>query len=55
MSEKDFEILEEMIWRWKNHYKMLKIISQSNIAKDQVELWKNQIDSCFIEKIRSKL
>ena len=55
MSEEDFEVLEELIWRWKNHYKMLEVISQSNITKDQVDLWKNQIDLCFSGKIKSKL
>ena len=57
MNENDFEILEEMIWRWKNHYKMLSIIinSGSDISKDQFDIWRNQIDSCFAEKIKSKL
>lgn len=47
----DNEYLRELIWRWSNHYKMLKIISNSNISKDQFDIWKNQIDNCFIEKI----
>ena len=55
MKEEDFEDIEEFIWRWKNHYSMINIISKSNINKDQVDLWKNQIDSCFIGKIKSKL
>ena len=49
------EELEELLWRWKNHYKMLKVISESNIDKQQSEIWRNQIDSCFIEKIKIKL
>ena len=43
----DNEYLRELIWRWSNHYKMLKIISNSNISKDQFDIWKNQIDNCF--------
>ncbi len=47
--------LEEYIWRWKNHYKMLETIGKSNIDKEQLTLWKNQIDECFRNKIKSKL
>jgi hypothetical protein len=49
------EYIEELIWRWQNHYKMLQIIKNSNIQKDQFEIWKNQIDNCFIEKIRTEI
>ena len=55
MSDLQIEKLDEYIWRWKNHYKMLDIISKTNIDKDQMNIWKNQIDDCFREKIKSKL
>lgn len=47
--------LEEYIWRWNNHYKMLEKIKETNIDKEQLTIWKNQIDQCFREKIKAKL
>lgn len=47
--------LEEFVWRWKNHKKMLKIIYKSNIDSEIVKRWESQIDECFREKIKSKL
>ena len=55
MNELNIEKLDEYIWRWKNHYKMLDIIDKSNIDKDQIKIWKNQIDNCFRDKIKSKI
>ena len=47
--------LEEFVWRWKNHKKMLKIIYKSNVDSEIVKRWESQIDECFREKIKSKL
>jgi len=55
MNNEKLNSLEELIWRWKNHYKMLDDIHKSNMDKTKLEKWKNQIDQCFNEKIRSKL
>ncbi len=55
MLDLELEKLEEYIWRWNNHYKMLKEIEKTNIDKEQVTIWKNQIDQCFREKIKAKL
>ena len=55
MSELKLDKLQEYVWRWQNHYKMLEIIKKTNIDQQQVELWKNQIDECFRGKIKSKL
>lgn len=49
------EDLEEFVWRWKNHKKMLKVIYDSNIDKEIVKRWEAQIDECFREKIKSNL
>ena len=51
----ELEKLKEYIWRWDNHYKILEKIKKTNIDKEQLTLWKNQIDLCFKEKIKSKL
>lgn len=55
----EFEVtvkkLEEFIWRWENHKKMLKIIYKSNVDSEIVKRWESQIDQCFREKIKSKL
>lgn len=55
MNNEKLDSLEELIWRWKNHYKMLNDIHKSNMDKTKLEKWKNQIDQCFNEKIKSKL
>ena len=55
MTNLKIEKLEEYVWRWKNHYKMMSIIEKTNIDKDQLTIWKNQIDECFREKIKAKL
>jgi len=47
--------LEEFVWRWKNHKKMLKIIYKSNVDSEIVKRWESQIDECFRDKIKSKL
>lgn len=47
--------LEEFVWRWKNHKRMLKIIYKSNVDSEIVKRWESQIDQCFREKIKSKL
>jgi hypothetical protein len=47
--------LEEFVWRWKNHKKMLRIIYESNIDKEIISRWEAQIDECFREKIKSSL
>ena len=49
------EDLEEFVWRWKNHKKMLDIIYKTNIDKETVRIWETQIDECFREKIKSRL
>ncbi len=51
----ELEKLEEYIWRWNNHYKMLEKIKQTNIDKEQLTMWKNQINQCFRDKIKAKL
>ena len=55
MLDLELEKLEEYIWRWNNHYKMLNEIEKTNIDKAQLTIWKNQIDQCFREKIKAKL
>ena len=54
-TELNIEKLEEYIWRWKNHYKMLETISKTDMDPDQLKIWKNQIDECFREKIKARL
>ena len=49
------EDVEEFVWRWKNHKKMLETINKTNIDKDIVKRWEAQIDECFREKIKSRL
>jgi len=49
------EDVEEFVWRWKNHKKMLDIIYKSNIDIEIVKRWEAQIDECFREKIKSNL
>ena len=34
----ELEKLEEYIWRWNNHYKMLKEIEKTNMDKDQIKI-----------------
>ena len=53
--ELTLEELEEFVWRWKNHKKMLQIINKSNIEPEIVKRWESQINECFREKIKSKL
>ena len=53
--ELKLEDLEEFVWRWKNHKKMLETINKTNIDKDIVKRWEAQIDECFREKIKSRL
>ena len=53
--ELKLEDLEEFVWRWKNHKKILEIINKTNIDKDTVKRWEAQIDECFREKIKSRL
>ena len=55
MTDLKIEKLEEYVWRWKNHYKMLNTLEKTNLDKEQLKIWKNQIDECFREKIKSKL
>lgn len=55
MEDLKLDKLEEYVWRWKNHYKMLAEIEKTNIDKDQLKLWRNQIDECFRSKIKAKL
>jgi hypothetical protein len=54
-SQQKLEELEEYVWRWNNHKKMLKIIYNSNIEPEIIKRWEYQIDQCFSEKIKSKL
>ena len=53
MPDLNIDKLEEYVWRWKNHYKMLETIEKTNIDKAQLKIWKNQIDECFRNKIKS--
>lgn len=55
MTDLKLDKLEEYVWRWKNHYKMLETLKQAQIDDQQLKLWKNQIDECFRNKIKSKL
>ena len=55
MTNLKLEKLEEYVWRWNNHYKMLETLKQTNIDPQQLTLWKNQIDECFRNKIKAKL
>ena len=53
--ELTLENLREWVWRWQNHYKMLDQLNEPNTDKKLIEQWRNQIDDCFREKIRSSL
>ena len=53
--ELTLEELEEFVWRWKNHKKILQIINKSNVEPEIVKRWETQINECFREKIKSKL
>ena len=55
MDSNKLDDLEEFVWRWKKHYKMLNDIQKTNIDEKKIKIWKNQIDNCFYEKIKSKL
>ena len=52
----NLDYINDYIYRWKKHYKMLnEIISHSNFNKKKINTWINNIDSHFVEKIKSKL
>ena len=52
----EFDDINEYIYRWKKHYKMLNDISNnSNFNKKIIDIWRNNIDNHFFEKIKSKL
>ena len=55
MDKASLDKLEELFWRWKRHYQMLEIISQTNLDKTQLKEWKNTIDNYFKIEIKSKL
>ena len=52
MDNSKLDDLEEFVWRWKNHYKMLNDIQKTNIDEKKIKIWKNQIDNCFYEKLK---
>jgi hypothetical protein len=50
------EELSEWVWRWKNHYRMLDLLSEStNTDPDLVRQWREKVDECFREKMRARL
>ena len=52
---KEYEELYDYVERWRRHYKMLEKISESNLDKKYIELWRNNIDKYFSNKIKSNL
>ena len=51
----DLEKLEEYVQKWKNHIQFLKIVKNSNINKETIELWEKKIEFNFKNLIRSSL
>ena len=52
---KEIEELYDYVERWRRHYKMLEKISESNLDKKYIELWRSSIDNYFSNKIKSSL
>ena len=53
MSELD--TLEDYLVRWRKHVSIIRKLKQSNVNKNDIDLWEKQIDMMFAEKIKSKL
>ena len=51
----EYEELYDYVERWRRHYKMLEKISESNLDKKYIELWRSSIDNYFSNKIKSSL
>lgn len=51
----EFNKLNDYIWRWENHYKMLSELEKTNIDKEKITEWKELIDQHFLRKIKAKL
>ena len=51
----EYEKLYDYVQRWRRHYKMLEKISESNLDKKYIELWRSSIDNYFSNKIKSNL
>ena len=49
------EQLEEYIQKYKNHLEFLRIIKNSNIDKETIQLWENKIEYNFKNLIKSSL
>ena len=58
MELEDLDELEELIWRYRKHLKIInriKEIDENKIGNEDILLWQDQIHNTFIEKIQSKL
>ena len=49
------EELSEWIWRWRNHYRMLEQLEETNTDCELIRQWRDKVDECFREKIRARL
>ena len=47
--------IEDYINRWKKHKNIINKLEKSNLSKDEIKIWSNQIDMFFTSKIKSKL
>ena len=47
--------IEDFILRWKKHTKIIALLKDSNVNKGEIEIWENQINMFFNDKIKSKL
>lgn len=47
--------LQEYLDRWKKHENIIKVLEKSDLNKDEVKIWKNQINLHFASLIKSKL
>ena len=49
------EEIEDYILRWKKHNKIIQFLKESNVNKGELEIWENQINLYFNQKIKSHL
>ena len=57
-TNKKLDEIEDFIIRWKKHNKIISLLKQTkltNICKGEVEIWENQINMYFNQKIKSHL
>tara|TARA_B110000046_G_C12858300_1_gene340700 strand:+ start:404 stop:580 length:177 start_codon:yes stop_codon:yes gene_type:complete len=49
------ELLQELVMRWKRHRDFILTLEKTNVEKEQLELWKKQIENTFSTCIKSCL